>query len=175
MGVAYRAPALAAVISLIVILFLSVMVTRIGSVALLHTGLSRDAARFQALSAFTGVGFTTVESESVTNHPVRRRIVGLLMMIGNAGFVTVLSSVVLTLLAIERSATSQVALKLGLLSGGLFGIWALARSEWVDRRLSLVISRALRRFTNIDVRDYASLLQVGGDYRVTEMRVEADD
>jgi len=31
------------------------------TVALTHTGLSRESARFQARSAFTGAGFTTSE------------------------------------------------------------------------------------------------------------------
>ena len=68
------------VVSILVILSLSLMVTRIASVALVHTGLGREAARFQARSAFTGVGFTTTESETIVGHPVRRRIVALLML-----------------------------------------------------------------------------------------------
>ena len=35
------------------------------------TGTSSELARFQARSAFTGVGFTTSEAESVVLHPVR--------------------------------------------------------------------------------------------------------
>jgi len=31
--------------------------------ALMFTGLSHEAARFQARSAFSGVGFTTIEPE----------------------------------------------------------------------------------------------------------------
>lgn len=85
-----------AVISLLVVLTLSLLITRIATVALTHTGLSRDSARFQARSAFTGVGFTTTESEKVVNHPVRRRILMMLMLLGNAGIVTVVASFMLT-------------------------------------------------------------------------------
>ena len=85
-----------AVITLLTVLTLSVIVTRIATVALLHTGLSREAAQFQARSAFTGVGFTTTEAESVVNHPVRRRVVMLLMLVGNAGIVSVIASLLLT-------------------------------------------------------------------------------
>ncbi len=60
-----------AIISLFVIVALSLIITRIAAMALMATGLSRDAARFQARSAFTGSGFTTRESESVVNHPVQ--------------------------------------------------------------------------------------------------------
>jgi len=40
-------------------LLLSLLITRIATIALSVTGLSRETARFQARSAFTGVGFTT--------------------------------------------------------------------------------------------------------------------
>ncbi|WP_419175988.1 hypothetical protein [Desulfosediminicola sp.] len=56
------------IVSLLLVLASSILVTRIATVALTHTGLSRESARFQARSAFTGVGFTTNESEKVANH-----------------------------------------------------------------------------------------------------------
>lgn len=47
------------IISLLIVVTLSILVTRVASKALMHTGLSRESARFQARSAFTGAGFTT--------------------------------------------------------------------------------------------------------------------
>lgn len=64
-----------AIVSLLLFVLLSTIVTRIASIALIHTGISREAAGFQARSAFTGSGFTTNESEMGANHPIRRRIV----------------------------------------------------------------------------------------------------
>ncbi|HKK31544.1 MAG TPA: potassium transporter TrkA, partial [Alphaproteobacteria bacterium] len=58
--------------SLIFVLFLSLIVVRVGAEALTLTGLSRQEAKFQARSAWTGTGFTTTESEDVVSHPVRR-------------------------------------------------------------------------------------------------------
>lgn len=71
----------------IVIITLSILVTRVATVALTLTltGLSRESAKFQARSAFSGAGFTTTESEDVVNHPIRRRVIMSLMLIGNAG------------------------------------------------------------------------------------------
>jgi Trk K+ transport system NAD-binding subunit len=60
------------ILTLLIVLTLSILVTRIATVALTHTGLSRQSARFQARSAFTGVGFTTRESEKMVNHPLQR-------------------------------------------------------------------------------------------------------
>ena len=54
------------------VLSLSLFVTQLATIALTYTGLSLEAARFQARSAFTGTGFTTSEAENVVDHPVRR-------------------------------------------------------------------------------------------------------
>ena len=75
--------------TLLAILF-SFLVVRAASVALMMTGLEKNKARFQALSAFSGTGFTTKESESIINHPRRRQIIRYLMITGNAGIVTVI-------------------------------------------------------------------------------------
>ncbi len=54
--------------SLIFVMFLSLIVVRIGAEALTLTGLSRQEAKFQARSAWTGTGFTTSEAESRRCH-----------------------------------------------------------------------------------------------------------
>ncbi len=75
--------------TLMIILF-SFLIVRAGSIALMMTGMDEKRARFQALSAFTGTGFTTHEAETVINHPKRRRIISVLMIMGNAGIVAVI-------------------------------------------------------------------------------------
>lgn len=160
-------------LSVLVVVTLSILITRIGTIALVHTGLSRESARFQARSAFTGSGFTTRESESVVEHPVRRRIILLLMLLGNAGLVTAVSTLLLTFLG-PRDGGS-VLLRILLLVLGLTALWAIAASSWVDRHLSALIDRALRRHTRLDIRDYASLMHLAGDYRLVELQVRDTD
>jgi hypothetical protein len=75
--------------TLLAILF-SFLIVRAASVALMMTGMEKKKARFQALSAFSGTGFTTKEAEFVVNHPQRRKIVTWLIIFGNAGIVTVI-------------------------------------------------------------------------------------
>jgi len=160
------------VISLLLIVGLSLVVTRIATVALVHTGLGREAARFQARSAFTGSGFTTSESESVVEHPVRRRIVMLLMFGGNVGIVTAMSSLLLSFL---EPAARASWLPFTVLLVGLAALAVIASSQWVDRAMSRAISWALGRWTTLDARDYARLLHLREDYGVTELRVEPAD
>jgi hypothetical protein len=162
-----------AILSLLVLLGVSLVLMRVASVALVHTGMSQDAARFQARSAFTGAGFTTSESETVVSHPVRRRIVMWLMLVGNVGFVTVLSSLLLSL--IDLRSSEQANTGIAVLGGGLLVLIWLSRSAWVDRKLCSFISWALRRYTDLDARDYSRLLHLKDGYGVTELLVFEDD
>ena len=46
-------------------IFISFLFVKAAAIALMMTGLEKNKARFQALSAFTGTGFTTKEAEIV--------------------------------------------------------------------------------------------------------------
>ncbi len=159
-----------AVASVLLVLAISMLVIRVASVALVHTGMGHEAARFQARSAFTGTGFTTGEAEAVVGHPVRRRIVGWLMIAGNVGLVTAVSSLLLSF--VDMRGGQSAWLLLGMLVAGLILLLVLASSAWVDRRLARGISWALERFTQLDARDYSRLLHLRDDYVVSELRVE---
>ncbi len=162
------------VVSLLVVLVLSLTITRVATVALTLTGMSQPAARFQARSALTGAGFTTSESERVVNHPVRRRVIMWLMLLGNTGLVLGASLMVLLLSGGEGGLASRWQ-PLVLLLGGLVALYAAARSQWVEQWMARWIERMLSRHTDIGQRDYANLLRLGGDYRVVELRVDASD
>ena len=164
---------MAAIFSLLVVIVLSLIVVRVASVALVLTGLSQQLARFQARSAFTGTGFTTSETEKVVQHPVRRRIIMLLMLLGNAGFIGAMSSLIVGFTSVQDRQTAW--LRMGALAAGLTIVWLIARSKWVDRRLSRIIAWALKRYTNLEVRDYAGLLHLGNDYAVVELQVQPGD
>lgn len=162
-----------AIISLLLVVFLSILITRIATITLTHTGLTRQSARFQARSAFSGAGFTTNESEMVVNHPVRRKIVMFLILIGNAGIVAAISSLILTF--VQEGTATTLTLRIVILVSGILVLWLLASSRWVDRQLSRMVDTLLKRYTNLDVRDYASLLHLTGDYRLAELRVRKND
>lgn len=158
-----------AIISLLVIISLSVLVTRIGALALVHTGLSKETAKFQARSAFMGVGFTTNESELVVNNPVRRRILNILIFLGNAGIITTISSTIFSFISLEKSGF--FSLEVIVLLSGLLLLLFLSRSKWVERKLARIINKALKKYTDLDVKDYYSLLHISEDYRISEVRV----
>ena len=161
-----------AILGLLAVILLGLVITRVATVVLTLTGMSQESARFQARSALTGVGFTTSEAEAVVAHPVRRRVVMTLMLIGSAGVITVVTTLMLSFVNSEGRTTVSRML---LLLGGLVVLFALARSPLVDRGLSRLIRRALARWTDLDVRDYAALLHVAHAYTIMEVFVEDDD
>jgi hypothetical protein len=117
------------------------------------------------------VGFTTSEAEDVVAHPVRRRIVGGLMIVGSAGLVTAVSSLILSF---GGAHNEQKLIRGFILVAGLTVLWLISRSAWVDRRLSSLIGRILR-WRGYDVRDYGRLLALQRDWAVSELVVEEDD
>ena len=162
-----------AALTVVLVVAFSILITRVATVALTLTGLSREVARFQARSALSGAGFTTAESESMVNHPVRRRIVMMLMLMGSAGIVTVVATTAVGFAGID--GTFELTTTAGTLVVGLGLLWWAASSQAVDRALQPVIRRLLRRYTDIDVRDYAGLLRVAGDYTIWELAVDTHD
>lgn len=162
-----------AVASFLIVLLLSLIVARVVTVALTLTGLSPEVARFQARSALSGTGFTTRESESIVGHPVRRRIVMVLMLARNAGLTGAIASLVLSF---TGSPTTQEALtRLGVIAAGLAGLWIIARSRAADRMMSRIIRRLLNRYTEIGASDLVNLLDISGDFTIQELALDEDD
>jgi hypothetical protein len=108
--------------TLLAILF-SFLVVRGAAVALMMTGMEKKKARFQALSAFSGTGFTTKEAEFVVNHPQRRKIITWLIIFGNAGIVTVIVAATSTM---ATSRGYQLPINIVILAVGLFLIYKIA-------------------------------------------------
>ncbi len=163
--------AMIAVLTLILILSLSFLITKVATIALMHTGLSQQAAQFQARSIFTGVGYATKEAENIVNHPLRRKIVMMLMLLGNAGIVSVIASLVLTFWDTKDDDLS-LPWRIALMIAGLLFLWLLFSSKWFNRFLSRIIDWGLRRYTDLNVYDYTGILHLGGEYKIAEVFVK---
>ncbi len=162
-----------AVFSLLIALAVSLIVTRIATMALMFTGLSREAAKFQARSAFSGCGYTTSEAENIVNHPVRRRIVMVLMLMGNVGIATVIATVMLSVSSASSESGWERVVTLSILTVGLVVLWMVFSSRAVERQMNKVIAWALKKFTELDARDYVALLQLADGFVVSEMVVDS--
>lgn len=76
----------------IITVIVSFLIVRIGAIAFEITGLEWSIAKFQAMSCFSSTGFTTKESELITGNMQRRKIATFLMILGNAGLVTLIAT-----------------------------------------------------------------------------------
>lgn len=129
------------VVLLIIFICISYLIVRIGAIALEMTGMERSRARFQALSAFSGTGFTTREAESVVNHPRRRKIVTYLMILGNAGIVSVIATFVLSL---KESGSFRPSLNLVIITASLFVLYRIASHRGFAQKLTEKIREILK-------------------------------
>jgi len=118
---------------LLIAILVSFIVVRIGGFALQLTGIEPDVARFQALSAFSGTGFTTREAERVVGNRTRRRIVTILIILGNAGTVTVIATLVASFTQV--SGYTWFFIRLAIIIGGIFGLYQLIIRSNVGRRI----------------------------------------
>jgi hypothetical protein len=160
-----------ALVSVLVIVLISLLVTRVATVILVSTGMSHEAARFQAWSALSGAGFTTSESEAVVGHPFRRRVIAMLMLLGSAGLVGGVGSLALSF---SGASGGQRLERVVVLAVGLAVLLLIARSQWVDRRLTALIGYVLRT-RGIAARDYVTLLDLDGQHTVVELEVQPGD
>jgi hypothetical protein len=127
----------------LLVIFLSFLIVRAGAVALMITGMEEKKARFQALSAFSGTGFTTREAESVVNHPQRRRIVSGLIILGNAGIVTV---IVTSTSSLVTSKTHHLPFIPLILVVGISLIYIVGKNKGLIRRWeAFVKNRFMKR------------------------------
>ncbi len=118
---------------LLIAILVSFIIVRIGGFALQLTGIEPEVARFQALSAFSGTGFTTREAERVVGHRTRRRIVSILIVLGNAGTVTVIATLVASFTQVE--GYMWFFIRLAIIIGGILGLYQLIIRSNVGRRI----------------------------------------
>jgi hypothetical protein len=162
-----------AALTLFTVLTISILLSRTGAVALRLTGLPEQVARFQARSAFTGAGFTTSESEAIVNHPVRRRIVSQLMIVGNLGLVSVMATVIVSLVG-SSGPEGALLLQLLWLAAVLLVLWFLVLNPFADRIMCNIIGRLLAKTEGFGGRKPAHLLQLPAGHGVTQILVHPE-
>lgn len=139
-----------------------------GSLALEATGMERSKARFQALSAITGTGFTTREAESVVNHPKRRRIVAWLIVIGTTGLITLLVG----LLVIVRRGVEAPSTLFLIIVIGVIALVLVIILIGIVSRLSDLMLRFLRAGPGRTWLEDKEILVQAGPYAVVRIKLD---
>jgi hypothetical protein len=156
------------IVLLIVFVCISYLIVRVGAIALEMTGMERSRARFQALSAFSGTGFTTREAELVVNHPRRRKIVTYLMILGNAGIVSVIATFVLSL---RQAGAFRPSLNLAIIAASLFILYRIASHQKFAKKLTSKIRETLREKLHFEKVHVQELLQQSDGYGIASILI----
>lgn len=149
----------------------SFLFVRGAAIALMMTGLEKKKARFQALSAFSGTGFTTKEAELVINHPVRRKIVTWLMIMGNAGVATV---IVTATSSLATSRGYQLPINVVVLILGIFLIYKIMTHRRIMKKWENFIERKLVKSPTFEEATTEDLLHFLEGYGVVKKIVSED-
>ena len=158
-----------ALLTLLIIAIASLIIVRVGTMALSATGMGYDAALFQSCSAFFGVGFTTREAESVMRHPVRRRIIMHLIVLGNVGLTSALATLIVTFT--QTQGFKETIDQLLLLAGGVVVLILLIRLRVVKAVVDYSINLSIKRSKTLQIYDYEMLLKVSSGFCVSDIMI----
>jgi len=167
----------------VIILIISVVVVKIGAIAFELAGVNGTQAIFQAISCFTGTGFTTKEAELVVSDPQRRRIASVLMVLGKAGFVTLLATFANSLTANDLSIPYlhdlvpqgvETLIKVAFVVLVVFTIYKIVTHTRLSTTLSEMLKKRIVNRGFIRPVSFKELLVATGGYGVSSVKVFKD-
>jgi hypothetical protein len=158
---------MASVLVLILIILVAYIIVTAGATAYELTGLDRETAQFQALSAFTGTGFTTRVSQRVVGHPQRRQITSTLIILGYGGTASVIASMVAS---VDSESWGTTAINLGIMAVAGTIFWILLR-RFGTLLLGDLIRRILTRRLTSDSVPHEELLLYKAGFGITRVEV----
>ena len=167
----------------LIILIVSIAVVKIGAIAFELTGLKGPQAVFQAISCFTGTGFTTKEAELVVSDPQRRRIASVLMVVGKAGLVTLLATFANSLTASDFSIpflhglvpqSVETLVKVAFVVIVVYALYKIITHARLSSHLNETLKRKIVNSEFIKPVSFKELLIATGGYGVSSINVFQD-
>lgn len=171
----------------ILTLIVSFIVVRVGAIAFQLTGLEWSLAKFQALSCFSGTGFTTKEAELVTCNKQRRKIATILIVLGNAGLVIMIATLASSLVP-EETILSKLSesflpfdipgylvrwVNLAIIIILVYGIYRISTHEKFVKKLTKFLRKRIIEKEIFQKVSFEELLLATGGYGVSRIAVSA--
>lgn len=166
----------------ILALIVSFIVVRVGAIAFQLTGLEWSLAKFQALSCFSGTGFTTREAELIVGHPKRRKIASVLMVLGNAGLVLMISTFANSIR--QRATSSSVKswleggfgslLNLLIISLAIYATFRFFTKSRYSRKLTSYLRSRVRASGIVQPVSFEELMVSTGGYGVVRTEIRSN-
>jgi len=171
----------------ILTLIVSFVAVRVGAIAFQLTGLEWSLAKFQALSCFSGTGFTTKEAELITSNKQRRKIASILIILGNAGFVIMIATLAGSLVPQETilSKLSESFLpfnippylvrwvNLVIIVAVVYGIYKVFTYEKFVRKMTTFLRKKIIKKEIFQKVSFEELLLATGGYGISRIAVSA--
>jgi flagellar biogenesis protein FliO len=161
------------ILALLIIILISFLVVRVGSNALILTGMSSKAAKFQAISAFFGVGFTTAEAEMVMSNDVRRKVIRHLIISGNIGLTSALATLVVTFSQSKEDMVMSKFITIGVVVLAVFSLGLFFNMKIITKPLDALMKKGLEKSGVVRALDYDLLLRLDEGYCVSEVMIAA--
>jgi len=160
------------IVYLAVILVILWLLVEILSIIFKITGLDLYKARFQVISILTHTGFTTRESELIAQHPLRRRLASILMLvsyIAQASLISVIFSMV--------SNNTRQLLYVGIALGVIIVLYLIfSHNKYISGKFNKAVEKliAKRFMKNVQRRSVDQVLKISPEYAVYELLVDSD-
>ena len=148
------------------------------SVAFKLTGLATSKIRFQVASLFTGTGFTTTESELITNDERRRKIAVVCTYTGHVFSVVIMGLVINVLISISNSIGTETDGFLFFewyfivfyISIGLFLLVLFIKIPPINKRFQRFLEKiAIKISTNSKKTNIITVLDMYGKHAIVEL------
>jgi hypothetical protein len=162
---------ISATIPLVIIFVIFFFVVRVATVVLKLTGLDEKTARFQAISAFTGTGFTTQEAESVLEDDVRRRTMTVLMVMGKVGIVSVIGGL---FFSFGKDALRPNLEKAGILLLIIFLLYKITTLRGFSRALNRFIEKRIIARGIVKQKTLEELFYLPKGYGIAQLTISND-
>lgn len=134
------------------------------------TGLELTKSRFQVISIITHTGFTTRESELIAQHPMRRRIASMLMIISYVAQITLIGLLLDSLGRNQSGGLTVLAAAVAILAV----LVAISASRFVKSKFDRIAEGFLsRKLKNIRYSHIEKILNLSPEYNIYEFVVDS--
>ncbi|MCG8483665.1 MAG: TrkA C-terminal domain-containing protein [Clostridia bacterium] len=161
------------IVVFIIIIGILLIIAELLALGLRMTGLDREKARFQVVSIITGTGFTTNESELITQHPVRRKIAELLMLISYVVQAFIIGTIFT--IAAEVANGKNVMVGLFFLLVTVIMLVGVTKNAWVVQKIEKMIEKRFIIKSKVNkTKTVEQVLKLNEDYGVVEFLIESE-
>lgn len=162
------------IILIMALIILYIMLFNFFSILFVISGIPKKRAKFQAISLFTNCGFTTSESEIITNNKATRRIALACMITGNLFSVIIVSLIVNVLTTLSNRNEEETYMSIFIAFIIFISILLIFNIPCVKRLVEKIFSIMAESLVNHKNKDNRiTVLDYFGNNSVVEIKIKS--